>query len=78
MIYRFANFLSAPCSPPIPPVNGFVFGDNHQHHAAVQFWCDEGYTLRGSAFSQCFDGKWDTRFPYCEGKLYLIICNILI
>ncbi|XP_022793899.1 sushi, von Willebrand factor type A, EGF and pentraxin domain-containing protein 1-like, partial [Stylophora pistillata] len=56
----------APCSPPIPPVNGFVFGDNHQHQSVVQFWCDQGYILQGSASSECFDGKWDKRAPLCK------------
>ncbi|XP_078348081.1 sushi, von Willebrand factor type A, EGF and pentraxin domain-containing protein 1-like isoform X8 [Oculina patagonica] len=56
----------APCPPPVAPVNGFVFGDNHQHHSSVQFFCKKGFTLRGSASSQCFDGKWDSSTPHCE------------
>lgn len=56
----------APCSPPIPPANGFVFGDNHQHQSLVQFWCDQDYTLEGPPFRECIDGKWDKKAPYCK------------
>ena len=67
----FCSF-SAPCSPPDVPVDGFVFGDNHQHHGSVQFWCKQGFTLRGSANSQCVDGKWDSPSPFCEGALLIV------
>ncbi len=65
----FPCYFLAPCPPPVAPVNGFVFGDNHQHHSSVQFFCKKGFTLRGSASSQCFDGKWDSSIPHCEGKI---------
>lgn len=66
------RYFSAPCSPPVAPVDGFVFGDNHQHHSSVQFWCKQGFTLRGSANSQCVDGKWDSPIPFCEGELLIV------
>ena len=68
----FARYLSAPCTPPVAPVNGFVSGDNHQHHGSIQFWCKKDFTLRGSANSQCVDGKWDSPTPFCEGELHQV------
>lgn len=59
--------LSAPCPAPVPPANGFVFGESHQHHGIIQFFCKGGFTLRGSSFSECVDGKWNTPKPSCEG-----------
>ena len=73
--FRFITFLPAPCSPPIPPANGFVFGDNHQHQSLVQFWCDQGYTLEGPPSRECIDGKWDKKAPYCKGNLHYTWCQ---
>ncbi|XP_073244344.1 sushi, von Willebrand factor type A, EGF and pentraxin domain-containing protein 1-like isoform X3 [Porites lutea] len=56
----------APCQAPKVPANGFVFGDNLQHHSNVQFWCAKGFVLRGSSIIQCKDGQWDAPFPVCE------------
>ncbi|XP_068695180.1 sushi, von Willebrand factor type A, EGF and pentraxin domain-containing protein 1-like isoform X3 [Montipora foliosa] len=57
----------APCPPPVAPADGFVFGENHQHHSMIQFWCKQGFTLRGASTSKCVDGKWNTPIPRCKG-----------
>ncbi|KAM7451141.1 hypothetical protein ABFA07_001207 [Porites harrisoni] len=56
----------APCQAPKVPANGFVFGDNLQHHSNVQFWCAKGFVLRGLSTIKCKDGQWDAPFPVCE------------
>lgn len=74
---RFSvSFPSAPCPPPTIPTNGNVFGDNLQHLSSVQFWCDNGFVLRGSSFSQCNDGKWDSPTPVCEGNFKVLYRSI--
>lgn len=48
-----------------------MFGENLQHQSSVQFWCGQGFTLRGSSVIQCIDGRWDSPTPVCEGNITL-------
>lgn len=72
----FLSELLAPCSP-AEPANGYMLGRNLQHQSRIYFGCNKGFILRGSSFSQCIDGRWDSPVPVCEGNITSVISNIM-
>ncbi|ELT94724.1 hypothetical protein CAPTEDRAFT_223058 [Capitella teleta] len=48
------------------PFNGGIRGDDFTYGQQVGFYCDTGYTLRGSHVSTCGPDGWDAEVPTCE------------
>ena len=54
------------------PYNGKIVGgsrDTYSVHTAIEFSCNDGYSLSGLASITCQeDGSWSGNIPSCEGN----------
>ena len=52
------------------PDHGNMTGDSFTFKDTVEFGCDKGYLLTGSAVRECLNtGKWDGTPPVCKRML---------
>ena len=56
------------CDSPLVPKDGSLRSRSNRYSSTVEFSCDEGYILEGSAVLQCEDtGYWNGTEPRCKG-----------
>ena len=62
--------LAVDCGPLSIPMNGSIFGNSTVFPNNVQFRCDSGFILNGSAVRTCqSNGIWNGIETVCVGKL---------
>lgn len=70
--WSFIIICSAPsaitCGHPGNPANGRTNGSEFNLNDVVNFTCNRGYVLSGSARAQCrLNGQWSSLLPVCKG-----------
>lgn len=64
--------LANDCGPLPVPMNGTLIGNLTTYPNKVNFTCDEGFVLQGSAIRQCLpDKRWAGNDTFCKGMLCL-------
>lgn len=71
-LWSFIIICSAPsaitCGHPGNPANGRTNGSEFNLNDVVNFTCNRGYVLSGSARAQCrLNGQWSSTLPVCKG-----------
>lgn len=71
-LWSFIIICSAPsaitCGHPGNPANGRTNGSEFNLNDVVNFTCNRGYMLSGSARAQCrLNGQWSSTLPVCKG-----------
>ena len=52
-----------------PPANGYVSGTGLSLGSSIQYFCNHGYQIEGTAFQECQeDGQWSAAMPTCQRK----------
>lgn len=60
--------LAITCGHPGNPANGRTNGSEFNLNDVVNFTCNRGYILSGSARAQCrLNGQWSSPLPVCKG-----------
>lgn len=66
----FSSTLAKDCGNLSPPLNGSVIGYKTTYPNELEFKCDVGFELRGSATRKCeADGHWSGEEVKCQGIL---------
>ena len=72
----FLLFVAVDCGPLPVPTNGSSSGDSTVFPNAIQFSCDPGFILSGSASRMCqTNGTWSGFSTECSGKLNERSCS---
>lgn len=69
-VMRFSPILAKDCGNLSTPLNGSVIGYETTYSNELEFKCDDGFELRGSASRRCeADGKWSGVEANCQGRV---------
>lgn len=72
----FLLFVAVDCGPLPVPTNGSSSGDSTVFPNAIQFSCDPGFILSGSASRMCqTNGTWSGFSTECSGRLNERSCS---
>ena len=70
----FILFQEHSCGNPGVPANGKKNSSTYQYGDSINFECNVGYTLSGSAIRTCQNnGLWTGTQPTCQSKLHVSI-----